>query len=166
MGERNKRGSEDHSTLADYTKILNRDIVPSLRGLDLQDITREKVKALALAGLQKGQSAKTVQNIVRCLSSLLSHAVEDGHVTANTALKSGKFLPKVGNAVTISPLSHGKRSPCLIETAKAKLPRYYPLFLCAVRTGLRMGELLALRWGDIDWQGRFIEVHAISHTGS
>lgn len=157
MGERNKRGSEDHSTLADYTKILNRDIVPSLRGLDLQDITREKVKALALAGLQKGQSAKTVQNIVRCLSSLLSHAVEDGHVTANTALKSGKFLPKVGKRHHIAPLTR-EEVALLIETAKAKLPRYYPLFLCAVRTGLRMGELLALQWGDIDWQGRFIEV--------
>jgi integrase len=37
-------------------------------------------------------------------------------------------------------------------------PRYYPLFLCAARTGLRMGELLALQWQDVDWQGRFIEV--------
>jgi integrase len=46
----------------------------------------------------------------------------------------------------------------LIETAKVKLPRYYPLFLCAVQTGLRMGELLALQWDDIDWHGRFIEV--------
>ena len=46
----------------------------------------------------------------------------------------------------------------MIDTAKDKLPRYYPLFLCAVRTGLRMGELFALQWGDNDWQGRFIEV--------
>jgi len=46
----------------------------------------------------------------------------------------------------------------LLVTAKDKLPRYYPLFLCAVRTGLRMGELLALQWPDIDLQGRFIEV--------
>jgi integrase len=146
-----------HTTLADYTKILTRDILPALRGLDLQDITREKVKALALAGLQKGQSPKTVQNIVRCLSSLLSHAVEDGHVRSNTALKPGKFLPKVGKRHHIAPLRR-KEVSVLIETAKTKLPRYYPLFLCAVRTGLRMGESLALQWDDIDWQGRFIEV--------
>ena len=30
--------------------------------------------------------------------------------------------------------------------------------LCALRTGLRLGELLALQWGDIDWNGRFIDV--------
>ena len=34
----------------------------------------------------------------------------------------------------------------------------YPLFLCAVRTGLRLGELLALQWPDIDFNGRFTEV--------
>jgi integrase len=47
----------------------------------------------------------------------------------------------------------------LLTTTKDKLPRYFPLFLCAVRTGMRMGELLALQWGDIDWQSRFIDVH-------
>ena len=46
----------------------------------------------------------------------------------------------------------------LLATTKATLPRYYPLLLCAVRTGLRMGELLALQWGDIDWQQCLIDV--------
>ena len=46
----------------------------------------------------------------------------------------------------------------LLETAKTKAPRYYPLFLCAARTGLRMGELLALQWEDLDFHQRFIQV--------
>jgi len=46
----------------------------------------------------------------------------------------------------------------LLATTKATLPRYYSLLLCAVRTGLRMGELLALQWGDIDWQQCLIDV--------
>jgi integrase len=33
-----------------------------------------------------------------------------------------------------------------------------PVLLCAVRTGLRMGELIGLQWGDIDFHGGFIEV--------
>ncbi len=146
-----------HTTFDDYKKLLDRDILPTLKLLDLQDITREKVKALALAGLQKGQSPKTVQNIVRCLSSLFSHALEDNLVKVNPALKPGKFLPKITKRHNIAPLTR-EEVALLIETAKTKLPRYYPLFLCAVRTGLRMGELLALQWGDIDWHGRFIEV--------
>jgi integrase len=125
--------------------------------LNLQAITREKVKALAMACLKKGQSPKTVQNIVRCLSSLFSHAVEDNLVAVNPALKPGKFLPKISKRRKIDPLTR-EEVVLLLETAKRKLPRYYPLFLCAARTGLRMGELLALQWQDVDWQGRFIEV--------
>jgi integrase len=34
----------------------------------------------------------------------------------------------------------------------------YPLLLCAVRTGLRQGELIDLQWGAIDFHGGFIEV--------
>lgn len=146
-----------HTTHADYRKIVDRDLLPVFRGLDVQEITREKVKSLAMGCLQKGQSPKTVQNIVRCLSSLLSHAVEDGLITVNTALKPGKFLPKISKRRKVNPLTREEVS-VLMSTAKDKLPRYFPLFLCAVRTGMRMGELLALQWGDIDWQSRFIEV--------
>ncbi|SPP64720.1 putative Phage integrase [Nitrospira lenta] len=146
-----------HTTHADYRKIVDRDLLPVFRGVDMQEITREKVKALAMGCLQKGQSPKTVQNIIRCLSSLLSHAVEDGLITVNTALKPGKFLPKISKRRKVDPLTREEVS-VLLSTTKDRLPRYFPLFLCAVRTGMRMGELLALQWGDIDWQSRFIEV--------
>ena len=145
------------STHEGYQQTLTRDIKPMLGKLDLRAITREKVKALAMAGLKKGQSPKTVQNIVRCLSSLFSHAIEDNLVAINPALKPGKFLPKISKRRKIDPLTR-EEVATLLETAKMRLPRYYPLFLCAARTGLRMGELLALQWQDVDWQGRFIEV--------
>ena len=37
------------------------------------------------------------------------------------------------------------------------------MFLCAARTGLRLGEVLALRWEDVDVNGRFIlaELHTL-----
>lgn len=37
-------------------------------------------------------------------------------------------------------------------------PEYYPLFLCAIHTGLRSGELARLQWGDIDFNGYFLVV--------
>ena len=41
---------------------------------------------------------------------------------------------------------------------QAHYPRHYAFFFCALRTGMRLGELLALEWGDIDFLGGFIEV--------
>ncbi len=145
------------TTHDDYQKIWKRDIQPVIGGLDLEDVTREKVKALATAGFKKGQSPKTVQNVIRCLSSMLSHAVEDELLTVNPSLKPGKFLPKVSKRRSINILT-SEEIAILLEKAKEKCPRYYPLFLCEVRTGLRMGELLAVQWDDVNFQGRFIEI--------
>ncbi len=146
-----------HTTADDYKKMLGRDILPALGGFDLKDITREKVKTLAFEGLKKGQSPKTVQNVIRCLSSLFSHAVEDGLLIVNPALRPGKFLPKISKRLSVNPLTR-EEVAVFLKVVKEKAPRYYPLFLCAARTGLRMGELLALQWGDIDFRGRFILV--------
>ncbi len=41
---------------------------------------------------------------------------------------------------------------------KTAAPTLYPAFLCAARTGLRQGELLALQWEDVNFAGRFLEV--------
>jgi integrase len=41
----------------------------------------------------------------------------------------------------------------------------YALFLCALRTGLRLGELRGLQWGDLDFQHRFIEVRQSLQDG-
>jgi len=146
-----------HSTYEDYAKIVERDLKPALKSLDLEDITREKVKAVAFAGLKKGQSAKTVLNVVRCLSCFLSHAVEDGLISVNPALKPGKFLPRISKRKDINPWTRDEVTTFL-TTVKTHAPRYYPLFLCALRTGLRQGELIALQWGDLDFRGRFILV--------
>ncbi len=146
-----------HTTHRDYRKIFDRYVFPVFRGQDLQQITREKVKAFAVGCLQRGLSAKTVQNIIRTLSSLFSHAIEDNLITANPALRPGKFLPKISKRRSINPLTREELALFLTYT-KTMAPTLYPAFLCAARTGLRQGELLALQWEDINFAGRFVEV--------
>jgi len=146
-----------YSTYFGYKKMLERDLLPFLRGLDLTDITRQRVKALAYASLDKGHSFKTVQNLLRGLSSLLGHAVEDELLTVNPALKPGKFLPQVSKRRSVNPFTR-KEVATFLEAVQSHGPRYNSFFLCAVRTGMRLGELIALQWGDIDFHGRFIEV--------
>ena len=150
-----------HTTHAGYRRILDRDILPVFQGQAIQAITRERVKEYATACLKQGLSAKTVQNIIRCLSSLFSHAVEDNLVAVNPALKPGKFLPKISKRRGLNPLTRQELAQFLAHT-KAVAPTLYPFFLCAARTGLRQGELLALQWDDVNLAGRFLEVPGIS----
>ena len=44
--------------------------------------------------------------------------------------------------------------------------KYYLLFLCALHTGMRSGELAGIQWPDIDCNGKFLEVRrAINRFG-
>ena len=55
------------------------------------------------------------------------------------------------------PLSR-KELKRLLDTVKVYYPKHYPLFLFLARTGCRIGEALGLKWGDIDFNGRFIKL--------
>jgi integrase len=46
----------------------------------------------------------------------------------------------------------------VLRTCKEHFPASYPFVSLLARTGLRLGEAIALQWGDIDFHGRFIEV--------
>jgi integrase len=106
----------------------------------------------------KGLKLNTVKGIVRTLSTLLSQAVEDEKLPANPALRLGKYLRRGDEAETrVQPLSAAEAAH-LVAVAEREFPRWHAWTLCALRTGLRLGELLALQWGDIDWNGRFVTV--------
>ena len=57
----------------------------------------------------------------------------------------------------VEPMTYDEVEQFLNACSK-HLPEYYVFFLCAFRTGMRLGELLGLHWGDVDWHGKFIKV--------
>lgn len=75
----------------------------------------------------------------------------------NPAVNPGKFLPRISKRRGINPLTRQELVRFLVHT-KNVASGLYPLFLCAARTGLRQGELLALQWDDVNLRGRFLEV--------
>jgi integrase len=83
---------------------------------------------------------------------------EAGLQLPNPAARIGRFLRDRGDpARRIDPLT-AEEEARLLGLARHSYPRHFSLLLCALRTGMRLGELLGLQWGDIDFQGRFIEV--------
>ena len=100
----------------------------------------------------------TVRGVVRTLSTILTQAVEDELLPANPALRMGKYLRQGDEAEPeMDPFTRGEASH-LVAVAREKLPEWHPFVLCGLRTGMRMGELLALEWGDIDWRSSTIRL--------
>lgn len=141
-----------------YSSNLKKHINPAIGNKALKDISRADLRTLIASCRAKGLSPKSIENVSRTVSSILTQAVEDGQIAANPAFRLGRHI-RQGDHVKpeIRPFTREEAAQFL-ATAKEGAPREFPLFLTALRTGMRLGELLGLEWGDIDFAGRFIEV--------
>jgi integrase len=146
------------TTAQNYQGLLRRHVLPSIGHKSLDAVTREDIKDIIGAMVTKGPSKSTVANTIAPVKEMLNHAMDDGVLSANPAVRIGRFLRRTkARRADVNPLTRDEVA-CLLQAAQQHTPRYYPLLLCAVRTGMRVGELLGLQWSDIDFHGRFIEV--------
>jgi integrase len=100
------------------------------------------------------------------LMGVLSYAVERRHILVSPAAKLGKYVR--ANDVPeerVDPFTREELST-LLETARSDMPEWHPFLLTAARTGLRFGELTALRPDDLDFRGRAILIRRAAYRGT
>jgi integrase len=97
------------------------------------------------------------------LSAILNEAVDDELLQGNPAAKVRKVIAKEHKA-EIQPLTAAELDH-LLNTVQQHYPDHYALFLLLARTGMRIGEALALKWADIDFNSRFIKVERSVRKG-
>lgn len=152
-------GNLKASTIRFYDANLRQYVLPLLGARPLTAITRADARTLITTSRGQGLKLNTVKGIARTLSAVLSQAVEDEKLPANPALRLGRYLRRGDEPKReIQPLTR-EEAAHLVAIARAHFPRWHPWILLALRTGLRLGEQIALQWDDIDWHGRFILVH-------
>ena len=146
-----------YSTRESYRNELRNHITPYFGKKRLDEITRADVKQFIYDRLDKDLAPATVRKQVAYLSSILNQAVDDEIIERNPTRELFRLIPKKDKKADVNPLNK-EEIHIFLEKAKELYPRYYPFFLCAARTGMRLGELLALEWDCVDFNGRFIEV--------
>jgi integrase len=153
------------STQADYARPLRMYAYPLFGNRPVTTITREDVRGLLVDLLSQGKSRSLARNLLAPIRQTFNQLIDDGVLSANPATRMGRYLKaKTDPRSRIEPLLvEEERS--LLETARNDFPRAYPLSLCALRTGMRLGELFGLQWGDIDFEGHFIEVRRTVKDG-
>ena len=146
------------STAEGYRQVCEGHLFSAIGDRLLHTVTRAEVKRLVGQLLAKGLRKRTIHNILTPLKEAFHHAMDEQLVSSNPVAKLGRFVTaKEGASAHINPLTAAEVRRSL-DQAKDRFPALYPLLLCAVRTGMRRGELLGLQWGDIDFAGQFIEV--------
>ncbi|MDE5935824.1 MAG: site-specific integrase, partial [Ruminococcus sp.] len=140
------------SSFANYSNIVSNHILPTLGGEYFSGLTTQKLNSFIHSKLQYGRldgcgglSTKTVRDIMRVYHSIEQYAVQEYGV------KSTNFtMPKVERKqLKVLNFSERKR---LEQYLMHNLTSTNLAILLCLFTGLRVGELCGLTWGDIDFE--------------
>ena len=153
--EEYKKNSVKYGTYENYGRVYTQYIRDRLGKRKLADIRPEHIQSINKRLAKDGYSHKTISLTAIVLGGMFKQAyknqmiqrnpVELASIPRNTAKKKNFRVMTPEEQKTF--LKHAADSPC------------YHLYVVALGTGMRAGELRALEWSDIDFQNRTIHVH-------
>jgi integrase len=134
------------TTMRTYRAQIKQTIRPRLGKIVLTRLTPKHLDDLYGDMKNEGRSPKTIRNHHAIISSALHQAVRWGWVKQNVADRAKP--PRISQRRVSAPSVDAVRR--VIEAAEQRDPRLAPLLMLAALTGMRRGELCALRWNDVD----------------
>jgi integrase len=146
------------STYDRYRGVLKKHVYPSLGSKPIDQIKRSDVKSLILKLHKKELSLSSLELVRDVISGPMGYAMDEEIIAANPVTGIFKHLKlERDRKLAKDPLTYAEVD-LFLECCKKQFADYYEFFLCAFRTGMRLGELLALKWGDIDFNQKFVHV--------
>src|SRR4051794_30706895 len=159
-------------------------IGPALGDRQLQKVTRRDVEALGESLLARGLSPKTVRDVIVFLNAIFEHAIDLDWARENPVRRAARpkrrragaanpdlqfltleeleaVIRAIPDEVVVrepAPTRRGRRGPAPPPPDDHLGPVLRVLVRTAAMTGLRQGELLGLRWRDIDWGAQRVRV--------
>jgi integrase len=156
--ERVRAKGRKRATVETYSSTVRVQLAPFFGGRTLDCIGRREIEAFIAHMARTGRSTKTTLNALGILHSIFEYARREGWVAANPCT----LVEKPRAAVTdpdIRFLEPEEVEALLRGVPDDELGRVERrMYLAAAMTGMRQGELLALRWRDIDWPARRVRI--------
>src|SRR5215212_7132320 len=148
-----KRGRVKATTCESYAREVRKHIIPGLGRIRLKSLSPAHLQSYYSSKCESGLAPRAVRYHHTLLHQALKKAVEWGYVRRNVAAVVDP--PKVENKEM--NLLSAAQLKALLEAVKGD--RLEAFYLLAVSTGMRLGELQALKWADIDLRERTLSVN-------
>jgi len=158
----NKRHNLSQQTFELYSSNINNHIEPVLGDIQLSKLSALHIQRFITELKNKGLSNSTVERIYSIVNASLNNAVKKELLNKNVATLVDK--PKVKQREL--QVWDIKMVQQFLKTAREHEPRLYIAFHLALLTGMRQGEILGLRWQDVEFErGNIVVRQTLSHDG-
>lgn len=141
------------STIYNYETQIRKWIHPHWANREIADITKSDVHEMIFdkcAAILTPNNRKTVLKMVKRLFAM---AMEEGLIDRNPCVGIQVRAPEVEQKVLTT-----SETEKFLNEARVTGHRFYPIWALALMTGMRSGELYALKWSDVDLESRILTV--------
>lgn len=160
--------SSKPKTCERYAEIINKRLIPKFADYDLNELTplllQNYVSELSVSGnlvSGRGLSSNSINVIITVIQNSLKFAYVLGEIPTFTANKI-KRPPKIEKEILSFTLTEQKKIEKVVLSSNN--PKLVGIILC-LYTGIRIGELLALTWADVDFKNGYIIINKTCHYG-
>jgi integrase len=153
------------STLSAYKSILDHHLIPYFGEVQLDRINAGHVQRFVAEKIAESSARgrelrpKTIQNCVRVLSKIFNTALDWQMLSRSPMVRIR--LPRVERR----EMDFLRPEEVRVLLTKTEDPDFRCLLMLAIFSGMRQGELLALQWGDVDWNRSTIKVRRAFSRG-
>ncbi len=160
------RATMASSTVETNEGLIENHLVPFFGKRDLRMLKSTDMIAFADHVLSRGKSAALAHNALSLLRRVCSLHVEAGLLTLNPAKGVKATVSRVASSYATEVARADAWSldeiNLLLALAEEREPRIFAPLLCLLHTGMRRGEMLGLRWSEVDFtRGRISIVRAL-----
>jgi integrase len=142
----------EYSTWVTYEQFVRLHITPIIGSTRLVLLTPQQLQKLYAAKLAEGKSSTTVRHIHACLHKALEEAFRFGLVQRNVA---ALVKPPPFRRIPMRVFTP-EQARIFLEAARGD--RLEGFYILALSTGMRLGEMLSLKWRDVNLDQRLIQV--------
>ncbi len=142
--------------------LINRHLIPHFGSKDLREIRETDLLQFVQKKLDQGLTPKTIRNSLSVLRRVYNLAQRANRITHNPASHIGELLRRVDKreATEVKTIDSWSRKEVgtLLALARKHEARFYPALAFLFYTGVRRGEVLALKWEDVDFDRQRIHI--------
>lgn len=141
------------STVQNYQSQFKKRITSHWTGKELSQITKSDVYEVIFNKCPDVKTDHSRKNLLKMVKRIFQMAVEEGLIDRNPCAGVNIRLPEVAQKVLTS-----SEVDVLLKEGKLVGHRFYSIWVFALMTGMRSGEMYALKWSDMDLDAKTISV--------